>query len=166
MRIYKITHGYDTHVFTVEQDALSYIQNNNDATLDIQEVADEQEIDLESRIEAAYMSIDWQTFLDEMESRGVSHPMMSSTNALIFSAAWNLYHIVVRLKNWSIYERPLTADYRTFMYLLNTLLYSMSNEAALTTLNICREVGVVILNQEELIGNLKALQKIPTNYEY
>lgn len=165
MTIYIVTHGATVHEFGVEADAVDYIRLNPEAVLTTEQRTI-PEVDVNSRIEQCYKQASWQLFLDLVESNGISQPLLTHANPHIAMAGWNLYNAVLRLKNFSIYTPPLVPEYRTFIFLLNSVIYVLEPAKIEALLDILKQCNIILLNQEELVSNLKGINLLPSNYQY
>lgn len=161
--VYIIIDGNNTHEFLVESDALEYIQHNPGASLNIVE-RQLPSIDLNSQIENIYMSADWQQLLTRLDEDGISGPLLSSSDAKTALMTWNLYNIILRLKNWQIYSRPSVMEYRTFCFLLNGIMYYLPGDQPEQVLDILKQCNVVMHGAQEMVDNLKTLGKLRRNY--
>lgn len=165
MTVYIVTHGTTVHEFIDQAQALDYIRANPEATLSTEERA-VPETSIEEFISQCYKNASWQLFLDLVESEGVSPYLLTHSDPHVYTASWNLYNMVLRLKNHDVYQPPLIPEFRSFTFLLNNVIYALDTPKIETLLSIVKRCNIVILNQAELISNLKALSLLASNYEY
>lgn len=165
MTIYIVSHNGNVHEFGTESDALEYVRLHPEAVLST-ENRPAPEVDINVLIEQCYKDASWQLFLDLVEAEGISAILLTHSNAHIALAGWTLYNTVLRLKNYEVYQPPLVPEYRTFMYLLNNVIYVLEPAKIQALLDILKRCNIILLNKDELVSNLKATNLLPSNYQY
>jgi hypothetical protein len=166
MKKYKVTLSSGAYEeFIEENTALDFQHNNEGSRLDIIDIVDIQP-DIEDLIVGYYQAGNWQLLLDNIEKTGVSNELLKHSNTQISSTAWTMYQVILGLMDWPIKQRTLTAEYRTFCYLIHTLSYALTPPRLVGLLDSLKECNLNVIHIDHLINSLKTTGLLDKNYTY